>query len=254
MPPTQQEDLRLIVYAPALVGDDDRPVAVVHAMERAFPGLRLGWTISDEGQRIPLPDRDAWLTHERKDGGFPLLRNGDENFRVTLTGWERPARLSPGGQAQLEVHAALPLDATGLAAAAAVLEHVAEGARAFWGHATPFSAGLDIARQTSDPVRKPQLPPRGLPALKLSEDIRLPELPQYLGWLNYWSVAAAQAIGFPDPSRDADLLSRSRRTATGGWLVQLTEAPLDLDNPTHLDVLLRAYERFPEIGGRVTPG
>jgi hypothetical protein len=46
------------------------------------------------------------------------------------------------------------------------------------------------------------------------------------------------------------LLSRARRTATGGWVVQLTDAPLDLDNPAHLNVLLRAYERFPEIGGR----
>jgi hypothetical protein len=36
-------------------------------------------------------------------------------------------------------------------------------------------------------------------------------------------------------------------------LVRLTEAPLDLDNPTHLDALKRAYERFPEIGGRSTP-
>jgi hypothetical protein len=29
--------------------------------------------------------------------------------------------------------------------------------------------------------------------------------------------------------------------------------PLDLDNPAHLEALLRAYERFPWIGGRVTP-
>nr|WP_095976989.1 DUF5953 family protein [Melittangium boletus] len=28
------------------------------------------------------------------------------------------------------------------------------------------------------------------------------------------------------------------------------DAPLDLDNPAHLDALKRAYERFPEIGGR----
>ncbi|WNG28744.1 hypothetical protein F0U62_35660 [Cystobacter fuscus] len=48
-------------------------------------------------------------------------------------------------------------------------------------------------------------------------------------------------------------LRGSRRTATGGWVVRLTEAPLDLDNPAHLDALRRAYERFPEIGGRSTP-
>jgi hypothetical protein len=83
--------------------------------------------------------------------------------------------------------------------------------------------------------------------------MRSPEIPHRLGWLNYWSDAAARAIGFPDPARDAELLSRSRRTATGGWVVRLTEAPLDLDNPAHLDALKGAYECFPEIGGRSTP-
>jgi hypothetical protein len=32
--------------------------------------------------------------------------------------------------------------------------------------------------------------------------------------------------------------------------VSLTEAPLDVDNPAHIEALKRAYERFPEIGGR----
>jgi hypothetical protein len=60
-------------------------------------------------------------------------------------------------------------------------------------------------------------------------------------------------MGFPDSSRDADLLSRARRTVTGEWVVRLTDAPLDLDNLAHLDALLRAYDRFPEIGGRSAP-
>jgi Family of unknown function (DUF5953) len=61
------------------------------------------------------------------------------------------------------------------------------------------------------------------------------------------------AIGFPEPARDAELLSRARRTTTGGWVVRLTDAPLDLDNPAHLDALKRAYERFLEVGGRAAP-
>ncbi|MCP3145005.1 DUF5953 family protein [Pyxidicoccus sp. QH1ED-7-1] len=48
-------------------------------------------------------------------------------------------------------------------------------------------------------------------------------------------------------------MSRARRTASGGWGVQFTDAPLDLDNPAHLDALLRAYARFPESGGRSAP-
>ncbi|RKH77708.1 hypothetical protein D7Y21_36880 [Corallococcus sp. AB045] len=61
---------------------------------------------------------------------------------------------------------------------------------------------------------------------------------------------ATRALGFPAPSRDAEWLSRARRTPADGWLLQLTDAPLDLDKPDHLAALLRAYERFPEIGGR----
>ncbi|WNG40190.1 hypothetical protein F0U61_45795 [Archangium violaceum] len=241
--------LLLIVYGPAFLDDDKRPLAVAHAMERALPGLRLGWTISDEGGFIPLPRRDAGLARNM-DGGLPLLCNGDESHLVTLTGWESPAGLSPGGRAQLEIHAKWLPDAAGIAAGMDVLEGVAEGVRAFWGHVTPDGAALDIALQTSPTLDGPPCPPRGLPSLKLPEDIRSPEIPHRLGWLNYWSAAAARAIGFPDPTRDAELLSRSRRTATGGWVVRLTDAPLDLDNPAHLDALLRAYERFPEIGGR----
>jgi Family of unknown function (DUF5953) len=78
-----------------------------------------------------------------------------------------------------------------------------------------------------------------------------PGIPHRLGWLTYWSVATARTIGFPDPARDAELLSRARRTETGGWVVRLTDALLGLDNPAHLDALKRTYERFPEIGGRV---
>lgn len=250
MPTTRENELALIVYAPALVNPDGRPVAVVHELERALPGLHLGSAISDTGQFVPLPQRDAWLARERPDGGFPLLSNGNEDHLVTATGWEKPAGASPGGQALLEVHVALPLATDAIAAAPEILAGVAESARAFWGHVTPFRAGVDIARQAKDPARSQQAPPRGLPALKLPRFMNSPELPQRLGWLNYWSVAAAQAIGFPDPSRDRDLLSRARRTAMGGWIVQLTEAPLDLDIPAHLDALLRAYERFPAIGGR----
>lgn len=222
-------------------------------MERTLPGVRLEWTVSDDHQLRPLPQRDAWLSQARRNGGFPLVCNNDEHFPVMISGMELSARSAPGGRPQFEVHADLPLDAAGIAAAANVLEAVAEGARAFWGHATPFNATVEISRQTRHPVRKPGVPPRGLPALKLREDIRSPEIPHRMGWLNYWSVAAAQAIGFPDSARDAELLSRARHTPTGGWIVQLTDAPLDLDNPVHLDALKRAYERFPEIGGRSTP-
>jgi hypothetical protein len=251
---TTRKKLGIIVYAPALVREDGRTLAIVQGMERALPGLRMEWEVSENGRLIALPQRDTWLVGRTKDGEFPLVCNGDERFPITVYGLQTSAPHAPGGQQPLlDVHAKLPLDTVVISGAAAVLEGVAEGARAFWGHATPGDAALDIAYQTAPTLEGPPSPRRGLPALKLFEHIRSPEIPAYLGWLNYWSAAAARAIGFPDPARDAELLTRVRRTESGGWVVQLTDSPLDLDNPAHLDALKRAYERFPEIGGRSTP-
>jgi hypothetical protein len=249
---TTKSRLILIVHAPALAKNDSRTLAVVHGMERAFPGLRLEWEVSEEGQLIALPQRDAWLTEAAARREFPLVCNGDETYPITIHGLEMSARSAPGGQPLLGVHAKFPLEESALAASTKVLEEVAEGARAFWGHMTPGSVMLVVAEQTGPKLYGPPKPPRGLPALKFPEQIGSPEIPVHLGWLNYWSDATARAIGFPDPVHDADLLSRAQRTAAGGWVVRLTEAPLDLDNPAHLETLVRAYERFPAIGGRVS--
>jgi hypothetical protein len=250
MAATPRNDIGMIVYAPALVARDERPVATVHAMERALPRLHLVWTTSLDGTNTLLAHRDAWLVQHAMARDFPLVHNGDDRSFASVSGVEAPATSAPGGKALLEVHAKLPRIPEAIAAAADVLEGVAEASHAFWGHATPFSAALDIAHQTQNPDLPPKAPPRGLPAIKIPWEFPSPEIPEYLGWLNYWSAAAARIIGFPDPARDAELLTRARRTATGGWVVQLTQAPLELDDPAHLAALLRAYERFPHIGGR----
>ncbi len=235
------------------MGDDSRALSIAHGLERALPGLHLGWTMTEAEGLISLPQRDEWVKRQKMaDRGLPFLCNDDDASVVTLTGWEIPAGQCPGNQPQLKVFANLPLDRAVIAAAVDVLVGVAEGARAFWGHLSPDSVMLDVAGQTGPKQYGPEKPPRGLPALKYPEYILAPEIPQYLGWLNYWSAATARALGFPDPARDGELLSRAMRTATGEWVVRLTEEPLDLDNPKHLEVLMRAYERFPEIGARDT--
>lgn len=250
---TRRKALTLIVYAPALVGKDGRTVDVIHGMENALPGLQLRWRLSASGRPIPLPQRDAWLVESIEDGEFPIVCNGDESYPVTVNGRGRSGLLSPGGRSLSEVHAELPLDEPVIAAAAALLEGVAEGVRSFWGQASPYGCGSEVAQQFRRSPHGPECSPRGLPMLNLPEKLPAPEIPWVLGWLNYWSAAAAQAIGFPDPARDAELLSRARRTPSGGWVVQLTDAPLDYDNPAHLDALKRAYERFPAVGGRSVP-
>ncbi|MCP3062708.1 DUF5953 family protein [Myxococcus sp. K38C18041901] len=242
--------LIVIAYAPALARHDDRALAIVHRMEQSLPGLRLQWKLAEGGRPTALPDRDAWLAEHTLDGAFPLLCNGDESYPITVSGRDRSGLFSPGGQDQLEVHARLPLDEAGIAAASALLEGMAEGASAFWGHASPESYGSEVARQFRRSPQAPERSPRGLPMLDLPEKLSAPETPCFLGWLNHWSSAAAKVIGFPSPDHDTGLLSRARRTASDGWVVQLTDSPLDYDNPSHLDALRRAYERFPALGRR----
>jgi len=242
----------LHAHAPALAADDGRRLAVVQAMERAMLGLRMAWTISDKGEFVPVPEKGAERITRASNGGFALYCNGSNEDLATISGTEVPGALCPGGKALLLVHAEWPMNAGSIGAAPDVLEGIAEGARSYWAHVTPTTATRDIWDQTRSPGG-PAKSPRGLPMLKEPWEVNSPAIPGHLGWLNYWSAATAQAIGFPDPARDAELLSRSRRTATGGWVVRLTDAPLDLDNPAHLQALLHAYERFPEIGGRATP-
>ncbi|REG34614.1 hypothetical protein ATI61_103520 [Archangium gephyra] len=249
----EQKSLNVVVYAPALVGDEKRPLAIAQGMERALRGLRLEWTTSEKDGLIALPNRDEGIVTDKANGGFFFLCNDDENHPVTLSGWENPDGLAAGGPPHFQVSVSLPLDAVGIAAAVDVLEAVGDGARAVWGKASLDGYGGVVAQQFRRQGDKPHVPPYGLPSLKRPRDNPAPEIPHYLGWLNYWSAATARAIGFPDPVRDAELLSRARLTATGGWVVWLTDMPLDLDNPAHLDTLKRAYARFPEIGGRSTP-
>ncbi|KFE67538.1 hypothetical protein DB31_8021 [Hyalangium minutum] len=59
-------------------------------------------------------------------------------------------------------------------------------------------------------------PARDLASDVTTTDMRSPEIPHRLGWLNSWSTATAQAIGFPTPACDAELLTRARRKPSGG--------------------------------------
>ncbi len=174
----KQSPLTLIVYAPALVGKDGRTLDVIHGMEKALPGLRLEWRLSEGGRSHRIAAAGCVARRETVDGGFPLVCNGDASYPVTVNGGERAGLLSPGGQALFEVHAKLPLDEPGIALQRLCLEARGGGGARVWGHATPDDAAVDIAYQSSTHTAEgPPSPRRGLPALKLFKHIRSPETP-----------------------------------------------------------------------------
>ena len=78
-------------------------------------------------------------------------------------------------------------------------------------------------------------------------------LPRRVGWLNYWQPDVANVLGFPDAGKDSPWLRWSSRTPSGAWLVKLTEEPLDLSRPDHVDSLAQAYWRFDKVGSRMRP-
>ncbi|MBM7117783.1 hypothetical protein I3V78_29995 [Archangium primigenium] len=242
----------MTVFTTPLERGDGRPLAVVQAMEHSFPGLHLVWDVTEDGQLLKLPRREQWFSEAVARGDFPLVCNGDESYPVMVYGIPRDA-VSPAGQSALSIHGKLPLESQAIRAAVGTLEGVGEAARGWWGDMSPSAVVLMVAEQVWHPFSAPHTPPLGLPLLKPPDEFDSPLIPYRLGWVNYWSAATAQLLGFPDLSRDGLLLARSRRTASGGWVVPLTEEPLDLDNPRHLDALRLAYVRFPAIRGRSCP-
>ena len=173
---TTRSSLILNVYASELVEKDERTVAAIHGLERALPGLRLESEVTEARQLAMLLQRDEWLAKAAARREFPLVCNGDESFPVMISGLMTPAAQAPARQPLLDVQAELPLAPTVITAAANVIEAVADGVRAFWGHATPEGAALDITYQTAPTLQGPPSPRRGLPALKLFEHIRSPEI------------------------------------------------------------------------------
>jgi hypothetical protein len=76
-------------------------------------------------------------------------------------------------------------------------------------------------------------------------------VPSRLGWLNYWSKDVCHRLGFPDESRDAQIVSQSDRLRNGDWLVRLTGTPLDMKLEAHCEAMRWAYERFGSVGKRL---
>lgn len=236
-----------LFYAAQLADYDPRIAGVVAAVEAALPGVHLDHEVTAAGTARRLADRDDFLREASARRALPFVFHGDEARYTGVRGRELPGTLMPGGNAAWQVWVSLPLseqvgrldDAVG---------HVGRAASASWGSASPDETAATIALQTVHPGLARPLP-AGLPGLQRPAMLRDAFVPHALGWINYWSETTAHELGFPDPTRDAELLRRSRPIGKA-WVVRLTDEPLDLRRADHLAALRDAYERFPTIGGR----
>jgi hypothetical protein len=131
-----------------------------------------------------------------------------------------------------------------------IIAEVGIALQAAWGIANPLLTAGEIAHQVVLDQPLPDRPPAGLPSLAMPQQIDGLNVPHMLGWVNYWSESTAKRIRFSGPLRDDDLLKRARQVEGGGWVVRLTDPPLDLNLDSHRTILRRAYEVLPAVGGR----
>ncbi|MCY1020836.1 DUF5953 family protein [Pyxidicoccus sp. MSG2] len=269
--------VKLDFIVPPLTPDDGRMSGVLRALEDFFPGTELSWRVeqTEEGgpaasrpahdesryRQVRISDRDAWVADCLRSGTLLQVFSGPGQYPVnvstspglrsrtrdgaeqeTVTVWlSRDEVLTDGRVGQLVARCGDTLRAW----------HLAFTPLAALGTLLPvlFSANVRLPASLDPRARLPAL--KALPRLgNRTELLPGPETPLQLGWLNYWSPETALRLGFPDASRDGEWLARSTRTDSGAWVVKLTDTPLELERPEHVEALVRAYARFDPVGAR----
>ena len=90
--------------------------------------------------------------------------------------------------------------------------------------------------------------PCNLPYLAVGRHFKSGLIPGMVNWINYWSNETLEAIGF-DGAVDKELFYDATRMSKG-WYLQLTKDPFNFENPEHIEILKRVYNRFKKIGGQ----
>ncbi len=122
----------------------------------------------------------------------------------------------------------------------------------YWGEVSPSETKTHLVNQIVRPHEKNRIPEFGLPVVKVPQFLSSPEIPFFIGWINYWSEETIRIIGFDD-HEDGKLFYKTHVIINRGVIVQLCETPLDTNLPDHLGILKRVYDRYSKIGGRDTP-
>ena len=182
-----------------------------------------------------------------------VCTKGDRNFFSVSSNFY-PETYGPAGNGTHIVTLCLPASTVG--AVAGTLESVGDALSALYALWLPPAASWELSTvlftnytlPTQSPLQK-ELGRLGFPKYKQESRIDSMELPTELGWVNYWSPLTCKRLGFPDADRDTQLLSLSKKTPAGSWLVKLTPEPIDLTKSADVAALKSAYERFDVLDG-----
>jgi hypothetical protein len=140
-----------------------------------------------------------------------------------------------------------------------LLMKVCEALVAPWGTLDPPESSALTRRLLQTPlparlrragIRQPP-GPAGLPRLTAGNWLKKhpPEMPEWLGWINWWSDHAATAAGLEVNTARAKGRGLSKiEDHEAGWFLQITDEPLDPNRRKHVQQLALAYQRFPRVG------
>lgn len=92
----------------------------------------------------------------------------------------------------------------------------------------------------------PEAPPYGLPWLEDRLRLRPVGRPRTLAWLNYWSDATAELVGWS--LAKATMVFSSVERVDGGWLTRLTDDPFDVAKADDVRRVVFGYAQFPGVG------
>lgn len=231
------------------------------ALEELFPGEHLFLAKPyDRSGRLPdtvLSDRKAYLARQlRSKTRWFSIDNGKHIVGNGCTGWKDEGHIGVGGKMSAAAEGLFSFSVIFRLSPWRICENVlatvGDALNAYTAQLSPPETSMTLQRVQWRQGPREEIPALELPALRFScyGGLDHPAQPHMLGWLNYWSAATCEYLGFPDTIKDQEIVSRSYRTPAGAWLVRLCEEPLDLRRDEHVALLRAAYERFERVGVR----
>ena len=199
----------------------------------------------DEVKYVKLLDRDAWVMETNSDEWDQLY--SEDSKSEARTG-RLPLFL--GQEMIMPVYVTLVLENDDVEAMAKVKDRIhvmMASANLFSVQASSF-ANNRIAYEHLHAYSMGNNTPYNLPYLAVGRHFKSGLIPGKVNWINYWSNETLEAIGF-DGAVDKELFYDATRMSKG-WYLQLTRDPFNFENPEHIEILKKVYNRFKKIGGQ----